>query len=140
MVNEALEHVRDSLEAKGLRTHEVQRAALQGEVLGMELDGEGLRARVGSKKFWKLEALLRWCLRVSSVSGRDLEIVLGHCTYSALLSRSSLAVFCNAYKYVRAHYAVPHQLWPSVKAELACFLGLLPLRAGPEWRAAPNNG
>eukprot|EP00972_Heterocapsa_arctica_P003143 468226-Heterocapsa_arctica.AAC.1 len=52
---------------------------------------------------------------------------MGHCAFSVLIDRSSLAVFGTVYKFIRARYHTPSVLWPSVRKELEAFLALLPL-------------
>ena len=54
-----------------------------------------------------------------TLSGRQLERVLGHATFYSLLGQNTLRVFKAAYAFVS-------QVW-SVKEEIRHFLGLMPL-------------
>ena len=59
---------------------------------------------------------------------RDVEKVVGHLSFLALLARESLSCFNANYKWIHAHErdsVAP--LWPSVRRELRGFQGLVPL-------------
>ena len=52
------------------------------ESLGVELDGLSLCCPVRSKRFWTLRRALDEILRRRKITGRALEIVVGHITFS----------------------------------------------------------
>ena len=56
-----------------------------------------------------------------------LECILGHCTFAALVARGVLSVFNAVYAFISEHYVVQVEPWPTVVAEMRCFLRLLPL-------------
>ncbi|CAK0795370.1 unnamed protein product, partial [Prorocentrum cordatum] len=65
---------------------------------------------------------------VRQVSARDIEKVVGHCTFLALLSRTSLSIFRSVYTFIarhRDHGTAP--LWESVRWELEAFRNVIPL-------------
>ena len=66
------------------------------------------------------------------MSGIELEIVIGNCTFMSLVNRSILSVFSSVYKFVGKHYYERVQVWDTVWAELSAFLGLMPLLSG-DW-------
>ena len=66
---------------------------------------------------------------------KEVEKLLGHASFVALLRRESLAVFASAYAFIRSRYAKRCILWPSVARELTLSANLLPpifqdMRAG----------
>ena len=57
-----------------------------------------------------------------------MEKVLGHCAFLALIARPALSCFRAAYTFIgRFRREGPRALWSSVRRELCCFRGLLPL-------------
>ncbi|CAK0855314.1 unnamed protein product [Prorocentrum cordatum] len=78
-----------------------------------------------SHALWVCQTLHR---RIIQVSARDIEKVVGHCTFLALLSRTSLSIFRSVYTFIarhRDHGTVP--LWESVRWELEAFRNVIPL-------------
>jgi hypothetical protein len=70
------------------------------------------------------------------MTGQELEVLLGHFTFSMLLNRPALSVFNACYSFIRRYYRVRHTLWASVYDELRMATGLLPLlevRWGQPW-------
>ena len=127
IVSDALSQIKGIFEARGLSLHpgEVQSDTI--DALGCRLSGTRRNATLKPTRFWRLRQGLRYLLGMKYVSGRVVEVVLGHCTYCSLLNRSLMAVFCDSYKFVRRCYDSRVPLWTSVRQELQAFLGLLPL-------------
>ncbi|CAE7664021.1 unnamed protein product, partial [Symbiodinium necroappetens] len=127
IVSDALSQIKGIFEARGLSLHpgEVQSDTI--DALGCRLSGTRRNATLKPTRFWRLRQGLRYLLGMKYVSGRVVEVVLGHCTYCSLLNRSLMAVFCDSYKFVRSCYDSRVPLWISVRQELQAFLGLLPL-------------
>lgn len=121
-VAEALEQVEECLNSVGLPTHEKELFGEAADVLGVEveqdpLDGEEvLEARSGTAV----------ALGAARRVGRDARFV-GHCTFAGLVFRQTLATFHSCYRYARRMGACRGRLWPSVRDEIACFKGALPL-------------
>ena len=63
------------------------------------------------------------------VSGKQVEIILGHFTHEALYARGALSVFRAAYTFIRDSYHTRQILWPSVRREMLVAAGLMPLLA-----------
>ena len=126
-VDTAMSTVIHTLNACGLKTHEHVPACVKQEVLGVQLDGERLEARVTRKRIHRLRIVIDWALKRGRLRGQELGKLLGHCTFVGLLRRPCLSVFSSCYKLIRATYAHTTRLWRSVSAELRAFRGLLPL-------------
>ena len=93
--------------------------------LGCDLRGDLLASRVTPERYHNLHQALNGVLGRKKVSGRLLEIVVGHATFVGLMNRPVLSVFNTVYRYIRSHYSRPSVLWPSVREELAVFKGLM---------------
>ena len=137
-VGTAMKEVALHLDSHGLKTHEKEPATTVIEALGVELDGERHRVRLSSSRYWRLDGALRWALSRRALRGDQLEVLLGHCTFDAMVDRSLLNVFHTVYKFVRSAYRSAAPLWKSCRDELQAFLGALPLLAA-DWRH-PWNG
>ena len=71
---------------------------------------------------------VEYVLKMPSIRNRDLQNIMGHLTFLALISRNSLAVFDTNYK--QAHQSGLNEkivFTRAVKAELQCFKDLIPL-------------
>ena len=137
-VDTAMKEVALHLDSHGLKTHEKEPAATVIEALGVELDGERHRVRLSSSRYWRLDSALRWALSRRTLRGDQLEVLLGHCTFAAMVDRSLLSVFHTVYKFVRSMYHSAAPLWKSCRDELQAFPGALPLLSA-DWRL-PWNG
>ena len=92
--------------------------------LGVELDGLSLCCRVSSKRFWTLRRALDEILRRRKITGRALEIVIGHITFVLLGARPALCTLHTCYRLMRAHSHVATRLWTETRAELVAVRGL----------------
>ena len=77
-------------------------------------------------------------LDVETQAGHQLEVILGHAIYCALLNRSVMPIFHATYKFIPKHYEERVLMWDSVRHEFEAFSGLLPL-CFSDWRR-PWNG
>ena len=118
----AEERLADSVERfeeKGLRMHDTSVCSGSVEALGVEVDSQLLRTRLSRKRCERLRAALDFMLsNVQIISGRELEVILGHCTFAGLVRREVLSTWHAAYRYVQRHYWERAELWPSVTAEV----------------------
>ena len=97
----------------------------KGSALGVVVDCERLCTAITGKRRCRLERALAYALQRGRLSGRDLECLLGHCTYAGLVRREVLSVFSASYAFVQANYWERQEMWASVREELCCFRGLL---------------
>ena len=78
------------MEGQKLMMHERGLLEDEGEVLGVQLHPRKTEARPTEKRPWRLDRALRWCQRRRTVSGLQLERVLGHAPFNSLLGRNTL--------------------------------------------------
>ena len=95
------------------------------KALGCVIRGDLLASRVPPERYHKLRQAIQGLLERKRVSGRFLEIVIGHAAFVALMNRPVLSVFNAVYRYISAHYFKPAVLWESVREELTVFRGLM---------------
>ena len=61
------------------------------------------------------------------LTSRQLEVIIGHFTFLALLRRPLLSLMGSVYSFCARKYVSKRLLWPSVVRELRWMQGLLPL-------------
>ena len=126
----------DSLGALGLPLREVVDHASIIECIGLELDGVKLQACLSAKRRWRLHQAWVALRRHPFLSGRQLEVLVGHLTHAMLLNRPALSCFRDVYGFTRWHYHTPRTLWPSVYDELRAAFALplvLTVSRGTPW-------
>ena len=125
--NSWMRSVRKRLMQLGLPVHDVEEATSDIRLFGWQIDGIRGKVAPTRERGWRLRyALLEVCRR-GRASGREIEKLVGHATFIALLRREILSVFASVYSFIRARYDVRSGLWPSVVCELTLFANLIPL-------------
>ena len=89
--------------------------------------------RVIFEESWDMDRLIAYAygfphrrvLAHKRVSGRILEVVLGHGTLAGLMCRPTLSTFNALYRFINVQYDRPAKLWDTVRDELRCFRGLM---------------
>ena len=125
LVRQRLNELEKVLTDKGLLLHPGEIQGHQVKALGVTLNGTSLCTRVSPERFHRVRQAMRGLLQRRRVSGRAVEVVLGHATFCALANRRLLSVFHAVYKFIRRHYSESAVLWPSVRDELRAFAGLM---------------
>ena len=124
----AVEEGRAAVEAAGLLTHGVERGDTTAELLGWALDVLQGTIRPKAERVWRLKLAIDYLVAQRIVDPPDVEKVLGHCAFLALIARPALSCFRAAYTFTgRFRGEETRALWSSVRRELCCFRGLLPL-------------
>ncbi len=124
-VDESLKEVQEVFEKEQLILHPGVVHSQSVKALGCNLCGELLASRVTPERFHRLHQALAAILNRKKVSGRILEVVIGHATFVALTNRGLLSVFNTVYKFMRSHYYTPAVLWRTVREELFVFRSLM---------------
>ena len=109
----------------GLPLHEIEDDLTCAEVIGLELNGLERKGRLSVTRRWRLRQAVRGMLDRRLVSGREVEVMIGHLTFAMLLNRPALSTFRAVYDFSRKHYHAPHKLWDSARRELKIALGLI---------------
>ena len=135
---EAVSRVKQGFQELGLLLHDDGMTADRTEALGCELDLRHRCCRVTEKRASRLQGALREALNRRRLAGWELERLLGHATFVALLARPLLSCFSTVYKFVQTAGQQRIATWVSVKEELRAFLGLLPL-VESDWRRPWNE-
>ena len=68
--------------------------------------------------FRTLRRALDEVLRRRKITGRALELVIGHITFVLLGARPALCTLPTRYRFMRAHYHVATRLWTETRAEV----------------------
>ena len=97
------------------------------KLLGWQIQGARGVISPTRERGWKLRLALPEIVRRGRASGRDIERLVGHATFVALLRREVLSVFASVYTFARRHYERPTRIWPSFARELRLFADQLPL-------------
>ena len=123
-VEEGMTEVQGVFEGKGLELHpgEVHTAV---RALGCDLRGDLKASRITPERYHKLRQAIEGVLRRKKVSGRILEVIVGHATFAGLTNRILLSIFNTVYKYIHTHYEYPSTLWRTVREELWVFRSLM---------------
>jgi len=90
------------LRAARLPTHEVEHCATDALVLGWEFDGVQGILRPSPRRAWRIIRAIDLLAARRFVRVRDLQRVLGHCTFVGMLRRECLAIFGKCTTWYRA--------------------------------------
>ncbi|CAK0824653.1 unnamed protein product, partial [Prorocentrum cordatum] len=124
-VASALQEAQRDFDGDHLKFHEVEVLPEGGRTLGCYLDGRRRATRPTDERFAMVRKGLRCLLRRRKVAGWQLEMVLGHMTFMALVRREVLSIFHSVYAFVAQSYHAFSVLWPTVRDELNCYLGIM---------------
>ena len=124
-VRQGLTAVTETFGSQGLTVHETELACQRGVALGVEVDGAVGRTRPTAKRFWRVRDSIQELVRRGSCSGQELEVLVGHMTFVALIRRELLSILHGTYRFVKKQYLVKAPLWQSVKEELLAFSGAM---------------
>lgn len=115
----------DALRNKGLVVHEEETSEKEIKILGWEFKQNVFRPL--PKRLWKVMAAIKQVLVSGSISGRQLEKIVGHAAFICLGRRESLSVFGETYTFIQRCYHRPKRVWKSVRRELQIFSSIAPL-------------
>ena len=125
LVSQALAEVERIFETKQLLLHAGEIHSRSVKALGVELRGDILAVRITPNRYHKVRQAITGILERKKVSGKIVEVVLGHCTFIGLTNRLLLSIFHSIYAFIRKEYYTPSRLWNSVREELIAFRGLM---------------
>ncbi|CAK0850412.1 unnamed protein product [Prorocentrum cordatum] len=131
VVRERLAGVSRALVSRGLPLHKESVSCDRAIVLGWEIDCLRRTFRPTPERVWKARLAIRGLLARASVSGGDLERLLGHLCFIGLCRRESLSVFKYCYRFCeaarRGPARGPRALWASARKELDVWDRIAPL-------------
>ena len=118
----------DSLHVHGLETHELTDPMTLAESLGVRINGSTGQVGAIAVRDWHLDRALEGLASCKpSISGRELDIVVGHMTVRALLHRDPMSVLRHAYVCIHSYYNQTYKLWASVALEMRIFRDIITL-------------
>ena len=94
----------------------------RAQALGCELDCRALCSRVTPARLHKVRSAIQAVLSRDRVSGKLLEIVIGHATFCGLACRPLLSIFHSVYRFIQGNYYENDFLWKSARDELRAFV------------------
>ena len=137
-VDEGIREVESVFSDHHLVLHPGEVSTGSTRALGCDLRSDLLASRISPERYHNLRQALEGLLRRRRVSGRLLEVVVGHATFVGLTCRPTLCVFNTVYRFIHAHYWQPTRLWETVREEISVFKGLM-IFLHAEW-CRPWNG
>ena len=101
IVESGLSELGPCFDGRGLVLHpgEIQHQDIKA--FGCSMRGDIMATRISPSRFVRLRQAIGAVLRRKKVSGRLLEVVLGHITFCCLCNRQLLSIFSAIYKYIR---------------------------------------
>lgn len=128
VVNRDQQVMLEELHKHGLDTHEEMDANTLIESLGVPVNGLVGQVTTTPTRDWRLDrALEGLAFHRPFISGRELEVIVGHITIRALLNRSLMSILRHAYVFIRQTYDRRQRLWKSVAKEMQIFRGVMVL-------------
>ncbi len=117
-----------ALKDAGLQVHEEEVNEQGAEILGWELGRTG-HFRPTRKRAWKVRLALRGLLDRGRSSSKQLEKIIGHCSFLCLGRREAFSIFGQSYTFITRYKNYPQEvpLWKSVRKELSIFDGIIPM-------------
>ena len=88
----------DELKRSGLTVHEEEVCDEGARVLGWEYEVSGI-FRPSRQRIWKIRLAAEQLLARGSLSGRELERLMGHITFASLGKREMLSIFGETWRY-----------------------------------------
>ena len=126
-VNNHLQHLIDVFANAGFTLHDIEWASRHTSVLGIDFLGDSLVVRPKRERVHKLRLAIKHAVSIPSISGQEIEVLLGHFVFIALLSRQLLSIPQSLYRFICDSYNWKQGLWASAKRELIQIAALLPL-------------
>lgn len=104
------------LQRAGLRAHPVE-GGRGGEALGWFFSAEEPLMSAKPQRLWRVRLALQHAMRRATLCGREIDVLIGHCTHLFLARRELLSCFSPGYKFMR-EAPVQAQVWTTVRREL----------------------
>ena len=97
------------------------------ECLGVMVNGRLCEVGMSVPKLQRLQASTMQLLKRTICTGRQLAHVIGKWNWAMLIRRPLMSVFSSVYRFIECARDTHYELWPSVRRELRCAVGLAPL-------------
>eukprot|EP00972_Heterocapsa_arctica_P092144 13590470-Heterocapsa_arctica.AAC.1 len=100
-------------EDAGFAMHNFSETMTSATVYGADLGGRVPHSRRVGAQAWTVRQALEWLASGPTVTGRQVEVLLGHYVATSLCNRSGLAVMRAVYNFIRDNYVLPTPFWAS---------------------------
>ena len=91
--------------------------------LGARLDLKQMCSALARDRYQRIKGSLKAALTRKRMSGKQVEVLIGHRTFAGLARRPLLSFFHCVYKFTNQHYFERALVWETVKQELRAFKG-----------------
>ena len=118
IANARIQQIKGILESKGLLCKGIVPCEAEQSFTGLCFEKDAGKVRLTRSRLWKTRLALKQVLINGWASGEELQVLIGHYTWSCLLRRPLLSILQSVYKFISK--AGPHRmrLWTSVRREL----------------------
>lgn len=93
LVHEGMQEVKTEFESRNLHLHPGEVHSGSVKALGCDLRGDIMASRITPERYHRLRQAIQGVLNRKKVSGRLLEVVIGHATFAGLTNRHTLSIF-----------------------------------------------
>ncbi|CAE7893669.1 hypothetical protein AK812_SmicGene22743 [Symbiodinium microadriaticum] len=124
----AFQHAVEHLKAAGLQVHEEEICDGGACVLGWEFEASGI-FRPSARRVWRARLAIRALLARRRASGKQIERLVGLCSFICLARRESLSVFGDVYQFITRYRDCGREIRmpPGVRRELHMWDAISPL-------------
>ena len=124
----AFQHAVEHLKAAGLQVHEEEICDGGACVLGWEFEASGI-FRPSARRVWRARLAIRALLARRRASGKQIERLVGLCSFICLARRESLSVFGDVYQFIARYRDCGREIRmpPGVRRELHMWDAISPL-------------
>ena len=124
----AFQHAVAHLKAAGLQVHEEEICEGGACVLGWEFEPSGI-FRPSARRVWRARLDIRALLARRRASGKQIERLVGLCSFICLARRESLSIFGDVYQFITRHRDCGREIRipPGVRRELHMWDAISPL-------------
>ena len=102
--------------AAGFQLHEITDVSSSATVLGTDVGGQPAKAQRAGAKLATLRRAL-WLAEGLVVSGRQIEVFVGHFVAACMLCRPALSCLRALCDFIKDRHDKPCRLWPSCRYE-----------------------
>ena len=127
LARKAAEAAFQCLESVGLKCHDVEQSEEETIFTGLSFDHKRRRISIKRDRAWTLYEALDFARKQPRMTGQQMEKLLGHFTWAALIRREALCIPAVCYQFMRAAYHSCLAPWTAVRQELKWMRDIIPL-------------
>eukprot|EP00959_Pyramimonas_sp_CCMP1952_P356922 7473823-Pyramimonas_sp.AAC.1 len=116
-VGELRDKIVSTFERHGFAMHEISPVSDAAVILGASVGGSPPSTRRVLNKLLLVRGALQWLASGPTVTGRQVEVIVGHYVALTSFNRLGLSVMRSLYDFIRDKYVMPTRLWASCRYE-----------------------